>query len=1256
MTTKTILSILFPFFLLLNNLHAQTAVSYEEVVQGAISTSGEEDQYTFTGQADEVISIRLIIDNCSASSRYIDLIHPNGNTIASAKSTCAGTVSAIKLPVGGVYRLVVKNGNSAATSDYKFTIQKINDAANANPIAYNTLFEGAAFDSIQFVRHTFEAIKDEFISVRMGWNNCDMFASFVVFDVAGNALTFGSGSCDASRNTLRIPATGTYFVLVYENSTRKTAPYTLQIQKLLNSPVATNLAYEDKVDQNLTHGLQTDIYTFSGKQGDVISMRFAYANCNQASKGRIELYRSNGQRIKEDRTNCGGTISLITLPVDDEYTVVFHEITAKTIGEYSIALQKVSNPEAAIPIEYDSTFEGVRPDSLLFVAHSFEGEANESIGIVFTVENSIGQPTIFQIHNEKGELLQYGGTGSIPNVGRTTYVLPETGTYYILVYERGNIDFGQYTLTLCREPQPSFEFDVQGDIVYFYNTTTYKGKTEWAFGDEQKSTDINPTHVFSEPGVYMTCLTEEDCTGLNKPESCDSVIIVGINGITPNVTGRSNYYVASVTGAGFFPGDSVRLVLNDSIELIPDRVEYIDLATLDIYILLENAPTGIYDIYVEGENSNYILEDGLTIEENTPISVSSQIVARNRMLVRRFFDYQMVVTNHSNQTVYAVPAYLSISGDVEVELSNEINNTGISQDLAEIPEFTKVESEESGEDSVRFDAFVIPFIRSNSSYVINFKIKVANPQKFKIQSANGAPWFKYEDLGIGNDGGGRNNGSNNKPCDDIPCEILEVRPEIPHCFDCFLKLLPLSDCTIEKFTMVCKMANLVKDELCESDKTEENLISLLKQEAGTFAECFDGAEAKRLIFKTLKRLLLVITAYEVVDCVYQCANGPNETLFEALFSLDPNLKEGTATVSVENYISGKERIYYTIYFENADSATAPASEVLIIDTLDTSVLDINTLKFHGYNFGTNTYQFDRPIEVPTFTREIDLRPNKNAILRIRGDVDKATGIVKWLYTTYDPATYALTQDIFEGFLPPNVNKPEGEGFVQFSIMPKADLPHLATIDNKADIYFDVNDPIVTPIWSNPIDKEKPSSQIIGLAATQVDTMFELSWEGTDNHSGIAYYDVFYSENGVDFSILYRRTINTSATFTGELKKNYYFYSVAIDYAGNVQDDIQVVSTLITNTKELVKDAFILHPIRPNPFNKSATISFEVPEASPVLIEIINAVGERQTLINERLPTGKHTIDWKPTDDAHGIYYIRLKTKNTALVRKVIYLE
>lgn len=121
-----------------------------------------------------------------------------------------------------------------------------------------------------------------------------------------------------------------------------------------------------------------------------------------------------------------------------------------------------------------------------------------------------------------------------------------------------------------------------------------------------------------------------------------------------------------------------------------------------------------------------------------------------------------------------------------------------------------------------------------------------------------------------------------------------------------------------------------------------------------------------------------------------------------------------------------------------------------------------------------------------------------------------TGIVRWQFLSLDPQTKRFTSDPLAGFLPPNINSPEGDGSVVFTVMPKEGLLTGTSILNKAAIVFDVNDPIETPEWFNLLDNTKPQSAVNFLPSTQSLRNFEVSWAGTDEGAGVRDYMIAIS--------------------------------------------------------------------------------------------------------------------------------------------------
>jgi PKD repeat protein len=143
-------------------------------------------------------------------------------------------------------------------------------------------------------------------------------------------------------------------------------------------------------------------------------------------------------------------------------------------------------------------------------------------------------------------------------------------------------------------------------------------------------------------------------------------------------------------------------------------------------------------------------------------------------------------------------------------------------------------------------------------------------------------------------------------------------------------------------------------------------------------------------------------------------NNNVESWHVVVGSIDPNDKLAFPGGQSPTYdIAPQERLEYTIQFENKEEATAAAIYVCVVDTLSDD-LDWGTLSIGAMS-----------------------HPN----------------VCKW---DFDPYKGVITWFCDHIMLPPNVNPPEGEGFVTFSISPKKGLSNGTQVKNKALIRFDYN--------------------------------------------------------------------------------------------------------------------------------------------------------------------------------------------------------
>jgi hypothetical protein len=266
--------------------------------------------------------------------------------------------------------------------------------------------------------------------------------------------------------------------------------------------------------------------------------------------------------------------------------------------------------------------------------------------------------------------------------------------------------------------------------------------------------------------------------------------------------------------------------------------------------------------------------------------------------------------------------------------------------------------------------------------------------------------------------------------------------------------------------------------------------------------------------------------------------------------IDPNDKTGPFGVGQARYLPANQPLPYEIHFENLAAATAAAQQVIVTDQLNAQTMDVTTFSFGPIWFGASTVV--PPPGLSQYTTNVDLRPAQNLIVRIDAALDKTTALLTWRFTSIDPATLQLTQDAAAGFLPPNVSPPAGEGGVVFNVNQKVGLASGAQIQNQANVVFDKNAPIATPVWMNTLDVTPPVTSMQALPATESSTTFTVQWSGSDAGSGIQDYTVYVSKDGGSFSPFATATTSTSAAFTGVAGSTYAFYSVGRDFVGNVE--------------------------------------------------------------------------------------------------------
>ncbi len=120
------------------------------------------------------------------------------------------------------------------------------------------------------------------------------------------------------------------------------------------------------------------------------------------------------------------------------------------------------------------------------------------------------------------------------------------------------------------------------------------------------------------------------------------------------------------------------------------------------------------------------------------------------------------------------------------------------------------------------------------------------------------------------------------------------------------------------------------------------------------------------------------------------------------------------------------------------------------------------------------------------------------------------------------------------------------------------------------------------------------------------------------------------------------------------REHAYYYIKAIDAAynaSNPSDTMDVPYSYLNNQKGAIgatelPTILALHESYPNPFNPSAQIKFDLPEAGIVSLSVYDVLGRKITdLVNDHREAGYHSVTWNAHDQASGVYFARFIVSN-----------
>jgi PKD repeat protein len=793
-----------------------------------------------------------------------------------------------------------------------------------------------------------------------------------------------------------------------------------------------------------------------------------------------------------------------------------------------------------------------------------------------------------RLRNETAEIAtQYLPWGD--NIVNFSKIVP-VGNYY-LGFEKYNGDL-RYKVksSLLPTPVAGFTYHQTGNVFTFENTTLHEATYLWKFDDGATATTVNAYHEYAEPGNFDVCLIATNPAGSDT--SCQVVVMPGVARALPAEGGNTGDVTLQVFGGGLDTSYVAKIMNGGTVVATSNFTGFAGKSSIFVRFDLRDKPVGNYQLRIEAAGGpSYTVPGGFKIAQGIAADPWVSIGGRNRILFNTWTTYTVNYGNRGNVDARMAPIWLVFSKDpgLQVEFPNVHFN--MPDTLVGEPETEGIYMETDSVFGQPFPARVYPLIMPviPAGTEASFKIRVKTGGNLKIKAWAEQPWFQSP-----------------------------INEQKVGCFTEALSGAP-ADLSLTEDKVLCMQVLTAviferEDDLYARDIHEGRIKEaqrppfatlLLRVVRATSKICgISSPDDRKRVSEWVTNIILnqwlssqktpalvgvsiEERSNESCSAEFEPRNPTTNTL-TAVSSLDPNEKSGPAGFGTENYLRDTRSFPYTIHFENVDTASAPAHTVTVSDQLDLAKFDLNS-----FSFG-NVFIGDSVLYVEPGLREfvLDKRmSNLGVTARVHGKLDMQTGLVTWTFRSLDATTLEDIEDPGIGFLPPNINRPEGEGAVSFFVKLKNAPQNNEQVQNSASIVFDANPAIATNEHLVTFDLIAPQSAIQPIDPVQSTAQFELSWSGNDAGSGLQHYNIYYILNGTDTVLWLGGTTETTAIFSGLGTGTYEFYSIAVDNVGNVEATPahpDAVTTIVTATDEqFASKADLL--LYPNPASDQLTI-------------------------------------------------------------------
>ncbi len=442
------------------------ALPFGQTQTGTISSAGQSNSYTFSANTNDVVDFTMVATSGSLNPK-IQLYNSTGTLLGSANpGFCEGSsaeLNTVQLSATGTYTVTVSDCGAMNTGDYSIYAQRTNNPSGASALPLGQTQAGTIGSAAQSNSYIFGGSANDVVDFTMTATSGNLSPKIRLYNPDGTLLNSANpGFCSGSStelNTVQLPASGTYTVLVGDCSDTNGGNYSIFAQRTENPSGAASLVFGAPPQTGMISSAgQSNSYTFSANANDVIDLTMAATSGKLNPK--IRLYNPDGTLLSSANPGfCDGSnieLNAVQASASGTYTVLVGDCGDTNTGNYLIYAQRTNNPAGAAGLPFGQTQAGTIGSATQSSTYTFSGNTNDMVDFTMATTSGNLNPKI-RLYSADGMLLSSANPGFCDgsSIELNTVQLPAGGSYTVLVGDCNDTNTGNYSIYAQRTNNPS---------------------------------------------------------------------------------------------------------------------------------------------------------------------------------------------------------------------------------------------------------------------------------------------------------------------------------------------------------------------------------------------------------------------------------------------------------------------------------------------------------------------------------------------------------------------------------------------------------------------------------------------------------------------------------------------------------------------------------------------------------------------------------------------------------------------------------